>query len=106
MQHASYNVGVFVGHSLYYRKFCKDYCAESFHASNPDMAKKIGTLKLQNAGCLALEIDFTGSRPQIVNAVSMFGTGFVEPHEDKEHTDHAKSAKGSSGENEKDEKSG
>eukprot|EP00300_Choanocystis_sp_HF-7_P003159 c12383_g1_i1.p1 GENE.c12383_g1_i1~~c12383_g1_i1.p1 ORF type:complete len:421 (-),score=9.00 c12383_g1_i1:14-1276(-) len=91
VQHASYDVGVFVGHSLFYRKFLKDYCSEQFKASNPEMATKMGSKKLQNAGCLALTLDFSSGRAQIMHAESMFGTGFVEG-EDKEHTDKTKSS--------------
>merc|ERR1711939_1180644 len=73
---------VVVGHSLFIRTFLRTYLSDSFVKERPEMASDMAQKKLQNAGCIRVDLDFCtaseGGSMAIVNAELMFGSGFGE----------------------------
>lgn len=73
---------VVVGHSLFIRTFLRTYMAESFAQARPKLAEEMSQKKLQNAGCIRVDLDFQtsshGGTMAIVNAELMFGSVFGE----------------------------
>lgn len=71
---------VVVGHSLFIRTFFQTYIADSLMQEMPQMAHDMCQTKLQNAGCIRVDLDFckasTGGSMAIVNAELMFGSSF------------------------------
>jgi broad specificity phosphatase PhoE len=65
-----------VGHSLFSRELCRRFQSTEFAKANPAIAKLMRKKKLNNGACLALEMDFSGSRPRILDAELMFGSSF------------------------------
>lgn len=73
---------VVVGHSLFIRTFLRTYMAEPFAQEAPELAEDMSQKKLQNAGCIRVDLDFQtpshGGTMAIVNAELMFGSEFGE----------------------------
>eukprot|EP01001_Neometanema_parovale_P005928 NODE_2324_length_1449_cov_88.777526_g2207_i0.p1 GENE.NODE_2324_length_1449_cov_88.777526_g2207_i0~~NODE_2324_length_1449_cov_88.777526_g2207_i0.p1 ORF type:complete len:426 (+),score=59.17 NODE_2324_length_1449_cov_88.777526_g2207_i0:123-1400(+) len=63
-----------VGHSLFFREFVSRHLGDSFVERDPSMTKQLRTCKLSNGGCIGLRMSFSGSQPEIKDAVLMYDT--------------------------------
>ena len=70
------DVVVVVGHSLFLQQMLRRFMSPELSSAAPELARSLKESKLQNCGCLGLDVSFeaeTGT-PSIVNAKFMFKT--------------------------------
>lgn len=79
-----HEVLILVGHSHFFRELCKNFLSRNFRKSNAKLAEKLTKLKLDNAACLCIEVEWDCTpaclydEPAIVDAELMFGSKFAE----------------------------
>lgn len=77
---AQFDAAIVVGHSLFTRQLFRRYLSPAFTKRHPTLATRLTSEKLQNCGCVAVEIEFDGPhQPSFVNVELMFDTGFASP---------------------------
>jgi len=76
IQYCEEDVLIMVGHSLFWRSFCKHYCAEDSELAQlkPELVADMRRYKLCNSGCLALQMDFSHQQPKVTDVELMFGS--------------------------------
>jgi len=79
LKYRDFASAVLVGHSYFFRDLFVRYLGQHVTLSDPDRAQELKKKKLQNAGCVAIQVDFSrdGVDPVIVHAEPMFGCEFV-----------------------------
>ena len=72
------DVVVVVGHSLFLRAVARRCVAPALAATAPDLVENLRQNKLENCGCVGMDVEFEGDggAPVIVDARLMFGSGF------------------------------
>ena len=72
------DVVVVVGHSLFLRAVARRCVAPELAATAPDLVENLRQNKLENCGCVGMDVEFEGDggAPVIVDARLMFGSGF------------------------------
>ena len=77
---------ILVGHSLFFRDLVRGHLSPEFKARDPGFTADLAKKKLDNAACLALDLEWPAgsplSPPSIVGARLMFGSGFKESSKD------------------------
>jgi hypothetical protein len=78
VQYSQTETVIFVGHSLFFKKFYSEHISDELKSKNPDLAFQMSKYKLDNAGLLGVTVEFpeNGSRPTIVDCEIMFGSRF------------------------------
>lgn len=77
------NTFICVGHSMFIKALFTHRLADAWARENPETAQNLKREKLTNAGCVAVDIDFSSIRPsdwKITNARLVFETGFQFKH--------------------------
>ena len=79
LKYRDFASAILVGHSYFFRDLFVRYLAQHVTLHDPDKAKELQKKKMQNAGCVAIQVDFSrdGVDPVIVHAEPMFGCQFV-----------------------------
>ena len=72
------DVCVVVTHSLFIREMLGRFVSPAFEAAAPVLARRMREHKLENCGCLGIDVVFDDAgTPAVVDAKLMFGSDFV-----------------------------
>ena len=69
---------VVVGHSHYFREIFKEFICDEFATKDPELTKGLQKLKLQNAGCAKVVVDYSTGHKMIETVELLFGTELVK----------------------------
>jgi hypothetical protein len=58
MGNSPFSVGIMVGHSLFFRSLGKLFLHPALVSSKPQLCASFGSLKLENAGCMCITVNF------------------------------------------------
>jgi len=82
LKYRDFNTAILTGHSYFFRELFKRYLAQDFERNSKtfNLAQDLKKKKLMNAGCVAMQVDFSrdGIDPVIVHAEPMFGCTFTK----------------------------
>jgi len=68
---------IVVGHSHYFREIFKEFIHPDFACKDPDLSTDLQKKKLQNAGVVRVDFDYSMGEKMIVNVEPLFGTQLI-----------------------------